>query len=780
MELIEAFFAESPGHAERFSTLVAEIAAGNNVLQNTEAAQRIAHTLKGSGNLVGVKGLANLAHHIEDIFEYISKQKITPPTALSETMLEAADTIEAMLDYLQDLAPAPQDSLRVLQNVLNWANKVDAGNLESVAEEGSEQPEQSISLAPVQNISSDKEEESVVHQPEVIEEKIQTIRVPINVLDDIFRIVSETAVSIGQIQEHLNRLDDGGELVRKNDVSLQQKRYELENLVNVRGMAVRHRNSGGVSSSDFDPLEMDEYDEFYGAAHSYIEGVADSREILQRVTSEVSRLDSLFLSQQRLNKELQQVVMSTRMVPVGNISARLQRAVRQACRATGKRAELVLSGDHIELDGEILNKLADPLMHMLRNAVDHSIEEASEREMIGKSSAGNIRLSFMQQGNNVVVECIDDGLGLNYEKIRAKAIERELIGVDEVVDHQMLARMILQSGFSTRAEVTQISGRGVGMDVVYNAIQSLKGVMEVSDNPQGGAVITLRLPITLLTSHCLLAGLGMSQRFAIPTTTLTQILSPGTGELQEVDGDLLYQLGSESYPAYLLNALVDVPLSEDYSLDSCTVLLVRSSQGITAVTVDSVLSSNDLVIKNLGAYINSIAGITGVSMLGNGDVVSVLDIPALLDTYKNKGWQSRSQKSSSASLEDPKLNQPKVLIVDDSLSVRSSLSQLMSDGGYQFALARDGLDAINSLEEENPDIVLTDLEMPRMNGLELISYIRNSSNWNKIPIVMITSRTMAKHRKQAEDAGVTQYITKPFSDDDILASIDDQLGQVIS
>ena len=612
---------------------------------------------------------------------------------------------------------------------------------------------------------------------EVVDEKEQSIRVPVRILDDIFRIVSETAISIGQIQEHLSRLDEGEELIRKNDVSLQQKRYELEKLVNIRGMSVQHRQAEGTSSDKFDPLEMDEYDEFYGATHSYIEGVADSREILQQVKTEVSQLDTLFLSQQRLNKELQQVVMSTRMVPVGNISARLQRAVRQACRATGKQAELVLSGDYIQLDGEVLSKLADPLMHMLRNAVDHSIENSSEREMIGKSAVGNIQLYFMQQGNNVVVECIDDGQGLDFQKIRARAIELELIDADEAVDDKSLSRIVMQSGFSTRTEVTQISGRGVGMDVVYDTIQSLKGVMEIANNPDNGAMVTLRVPITLLTSHCLLVGLGAEHQFAIPTTTLTQILSPDTGEISDNDGELIYRLGDESYPVYPLSSLVDVPVDDKFDIRKNPVLLVLSSQGITAVTVDNVLSSYDLVIKGLGAYIDSIEGISGVSILGNGDVVSVLDIPALLDNNRNLDWQSRIQKSPRIIVDDPKLQQPKVLIVDDSLSVRRSLSQLMNDGGYQFAVARDGLDAINALKQEAPDIVLTDLEMPRMNGLELVAYIRNSEKWNQLPVVMITSRTSAKHRQQAQDAGVTQYIAKPFSDDDILKSIDDQLSQ---
>jgi len=590
----------------------------------------------------------------------------------------------------------------------------------------------------------------------------------------MFRVVSETAIAIGQIQEHLNRLDKSDKSIRKNDRELQQRRYELENLVSIRGMAAKHRITAADNGSDFDPLEMDVYDEFYGSTHAYIEGVADSRHILREFTSEVSELRTLFLLQQRLNKELQEVIMTTRMVPVGTISARLQRTVRQVCRATGKQAELLVSGEELLLDGDVLNKLADPLMHMLRNAVDHGIETAEERMVDGKPEIGRITLSFRQQGNSVVVDCADDGIGLNYDRIRNTAVKRGLISDQESPSNQSLARMILQSGFSTSVTVTQVSGRGVGMDVVNNTIQSLKGSMQVSDGADSGTLISLRLPITLLTSHCLLVGVGSDETFAIPTTALTQILSPGTGKIGQVGNKITYQLGKEVFTTYSLGALLGKarPSGED-TLDDSSVLLVQTSDGIKAVAVDQVVSSYDLVLKNMGAYVKSLSGVAGVSILGDGSVVTVLDLPSLLEQYDSRGI--RSDATLSNTVPEDAVALPKVLIVDDSLSVRSSLSQLMSDGGYQVVTARDGLEAVNMLEEEAPDVVLTDLEMPRMNGLDLLGYIRNSNQWKPLPVVMITSRTMAKHRQQAEQAGANGYITKPFTEDEVLASVDRQL-----
>ena len=604
------------------------------------------------------------------------------------------------------------------------------------------------------------------------------MRVSADVMDNIFRIVGETAIAIGQIQEHLKRLDSANKMVRKNDVSLQQRRYELENLVSIRGMAARHGSAMAVGSdSDFDPLEMDEYDEFYGLTHSYIEGVADSREILRGITDEVSDLNALFLLQQRLNKELQQMVMTMRMVPVSNISARLQRAVRQVCRTTGKQAELTIIGEDLLLDGDVLNKLADPLMHMLRNSVDHSIELGSDRVDNGKSEAGNISLSFIQEGNSVVVACVDDGTGLNYKRIRETAVKHGLITTKETVDNASLARMIMQSGFSTSDNVTQVSGRGVGLDVVHHTIQSLNGTMDITDAVSGGTQISLRLPITLLTSHCLLVGGGKDMIYAIPASTLVQILSPGTGKIGNVGGKMTFQLGQDVYPARSLNSLTGVGDSDDNDAQSGTVLLVQSTEGVTAITVGRVVSSHDLVVKNMGAYVRQVQGVAGVSTLGDGRVVAVLDLSVLLKEGDNAG--------SGVKAHDPGLisrrkvaELPKILVVDDSLSVRHSLSQLIGDGGYRVVTARDGIEAVDMLEKELPDLVLTDLEMPRMNGLELTSYIRKSEQWKPLPVVMITSRTMAKHRQQAESVGVDHYITKPFAEDDVLASISERLARV--
>ncbi|UCH39241.1 MAG: chemotaxis protein CheW, partial [Gammaproteobacteria bacterium] len=675
-ELIDAFFSESPRHAETLSGLMEVINQGIDVQQNVEAAQRIAHTLKGSGNLIGIKGIANLSHHLEDIFEYIARHKIQPPPPLAHTMQEASDLIEAMIEALQGLAPPPPEAQRVLQDVLDWANRIDSGQMRA-ADFGDDSQQGGIEAG-----QSEIKEQEPPQADQFVDEQVEqaavpaadeVVRVPLRLLDNIFRIVSETAITAGQIQERLSRLEEGEKLVRGNDGQMQQLRYELENLVSVRSMAARHRGSATTADDGFDALEMDEYDEFYSATHAYIEAVADSRELLRGFTSEVYELDTLFLEQQRLNKELQQMVMTTRMVPVNVIVSRLQRTVRQVCRTTGKQAELSVHGQDLLLDGDVLNKLADPLMHMLRNAIDHGIEDSDARIAAGKLPSGQITLSFVQEGNNVVVNCSDDGRGLDYDRIRQTAIESGLIGHEDTPGDKALAKLILHPGFSTSTQVTQISGRGVGMDVVNNTIQSLNGTMRVGDGEDGGTLVSLRLPITLLTSHCLLAGVGKDKLYAIPTLSLTQILSPGTGFIENLGDRLSFQLDEETYSAYTLNTLIGAGDRHMHDhLDHYSVVLVQTTNGIIAVVVERVVTSYDLVVKNMGAYVKSISGIAGVSMLGNGEVVPVLDLAAILHVQDNLDPGSERINADWMVAED--IGLPKVLIVDDSLSVRNSLA----------------------------------------------------------------------------------------------------------
>ncbi len=772
-ELVDAFFHESPGHAENLSERVKRIAAGEDVQDNVGAAQRLAHTLKGSANLVGIKGVANLMHHMEDILDYLSgEQQTRVPEALSYSLQEAADCVETMIDSLQGRDTAPEDAQRILQDVLDWANLVDSGQLEAAQADASVTSKRTDGAAQGEASADEKRKPAGGAQGASQE----VLRVSTRTVDDLFRMVGEMSIAIGQIRESLKGVIRQGEEMRVQDRAVQQRRFELEDLVDVRSMSFTQRRMRSVVGGEnvFDSLEMDQYDELYGSAHGFIESVSDYREMMQRLQNGLSGLDGLFLQQERLNKELQRVVMTTRMVPVGNIASRLQRSVRQACRATGKQAELHLVGGDLLLDGDVLNKLADPLMHMLRNAVDHGIEFADERQGKGKDVTGRVVLTFQQDGNNMLVRCEDDGHGLDYGRIKDTAVKRGLIDANAVLDPRETARLILTPGFSTRETATHTSGRGVGMDVVNNTVQLLNGSMDIGDGDDAGCRITVRLPITLVTSHAVLVRNG-DDLVAIPTSSLAQILAPGTGEFEILGSEVTYKLGKDMYPVRSVAELLGSGGSgqETQDNDSKTVLLVRADEGLVAATIDQVVNSYDLVIKSTGRYVQQVHGVAGVSILGDGSIVPVLNLPELLREHGGNPISQAARTDEAAAVEQT--SRVSVLIVDDSLSVRKSLSQLVSDAGYAPTVARDGLEAVDLIDKHKPDIVLADLEMPRMTGLELTSHIRADSNLADLPVIMITSRTMQKHRQQAQKVGVTDYMTKPFSEDDLLGAMESAL-----
>ncbi len=779
-DLVNAFMIESPDHAEKLSLLVdqlVQIEDPKQIHQVIANAQRIAHTIKGSSHLVGIQGTANLAHQLEDIFEYLDLHSIIPSNLLCADLIRATDEMQSMMDFLQGKGSAPGTAQEVLGSLLNWGHMIDQGNIDAFLKNEDDEKENISYSIEEESKASSKTSSQLENKPEelpVVEEHSElqveeTIRVSRSLLDNIFNLVGETSIAIEQMQEKLKQLGITSREIVKQDQALQLRRFDLENAVSVKGLSMKQANNKLPGSEDFDSLELDHYDEFYGVAHSFIEVVNDSRTAMKGLSQEIKTLDSLALGQRRLNNELQELVISTRLEPVKFLSSRLKRCVRQACRMSGKSAELTIVGEHLMMDGDMLKQLADPLMHILRNAVDHGIESSEQRRKLGKDPIGKIVLDFRQQGSQILVKCEDDGRGLDYAAIRRKAVANGLLAESEKVDEKILSRLILKSGFSTRDVANQLSGRGIGLDVVYNTINILKGSMDVNNNATGGACITLKLPVTLLTNHSLLVS-SRSGRYAIPSTYLDQILSPGIGNVIQVAGKLCYRLKEEIYSLVSLEELVSGDsFANDYA--NSTILLVQGETEKVAIAIEKAIASSELVVKSLGKYVQHINSVSGMSLLGDGSLVAVLNLPYLLAQFQS---DHRVEKALADNIEIKSL--AKILIVDDSLSVRRSLSQLMLDAGYQPLVARDGIEAMDIIEKEKPQIILTDLEMPRMNGLELASHVRRSEQKNT-PVIMITSRNMQKHRAQAMQIGINHYLTKPFEEDTLLTAIQAQLAE---
>jgi chemotaxis protein histidine kinase CheA/ActR/RegA family two-component response regulator len=459
---------------------------------------------------------------------------------------------------------------------------------------------------------------------------------------------------------------------------------------------------------------------------------------------------------------LQYLVEGTRMLPLSTLSARLERNVRQTCRATGKTVSLEIRGDDIRVDRDVLNRLAEPLMHVLRNAVDHGIEAAEERIGQGKPAAGRLVLQFQRLGQAVEVRCIDDGRGYDFERIRVKAVSLGLIDAGHLPNEDELARLTMMPGFSTSAAVTEVSGRGIGMDIVLSRMQAMHGSVAVTSVRGAGTEVCLRFQGSLVTQHVLLVRVDAAI-MAIPSHQVEFALPAGNGSVQSADGTRRWRYLDRSLDHYFLADLAGLAAADAAEIEHKPALVIRRINGAVALSVDELVDSHQSVVKDMGMYLSGMHGVLGAIMRADGAVVPLLDIAALLDKPSDRVHRAIEAARGPA--------RTTVLVVDDSPTVRQSLALLLNDAGYAVTTARDGMDAIALAAKVKPDIVLTDLEMPVLDGLELTQHLRARPETHALPIVMITSRSMEKHRRLAEQAGVSAYVTKPYTDQELLAVV---------
>ncbi|MDH3644261.1 MAG: response regulator, partial [Gammaproteobacteria bacterium] len=761
-ELLDSLLQELPQQAADFSAAIQHLSSGEGALDDVESAQRLAHTLKGAANTVGVPGVAHLTHHLEDILLALAKHGTLPTPVLNQTLTRAADCLEAMSETLAGMGESPPEAetLGVLQEVLDWANLIDHEGI------------------PRDDVRPDTRDalpgltERTEPLPEAAPSQQATTsgpgaRMAAELVDELLRLAGEAMILNGRLHDRLERTEQQMRSVHTQNAVLHQLVLELEQLIDIRGVtsSVLQRTVEG----EFDPLEMEQYNELHTVSRRLLEVVTDAREMDQEVADSLVTLNDLLTDQRRVQQENEETVMRTRMAPVNTITPRLQRGVRQAGRLTGKEVELVLSGGETLMDNTVLNNMIDPLMHLLRNAVDHGIERPEERELIDKPRAGAIALDFVREGNTIVVRCRDDGAGLNYATIRHTALECGLIRENQTLSEEELGRLILQPGFSTRSQTTQVSGRGIGMDAVYNRVQELKGSLHVASEANKGCLIELRLPVSLMSTHGLLVRSG-KQVFAVSDRGVEQILYPGSGELGQIGNKTTYRMGEEVFETTTLEAVLNLAPDQRHEQQaSRPALLVREESGRNRIVfVQEVIDSLALVVKNLGRYVPVIKGIVGATILGDGSVTPVLDLPDLLLSPTRAYAGLMSQEETVSAIES---TAPTALVVDDSLSARRALAEFVRDLGFEVHTAGDGLEAVSILEHKLPDLLLVDLEMPRMNGLELTAHVRSRNATMHLPVIMITSRATEKHRRSAEQAGVDVYLIKPFAEDELAQHI---------
>ncbi|MDQ1315590.1 MAG: hypothetical protein QG662_1699 [Pseudomonadota bacterium] len=765
-ELLDGLLLELPVHTGEFSAAIQHLAAGSGTLADIDVAKRAAHTLKGAANTVGIRGIATLTHHVEDILVALSKHSALPNRALAETLSNAGDCLEAMGEAVMGTGPEPDYALAVVQEILDWANKIDREGIPAADDEMAHAP------SDASNAGSGDESGAAAGAASLLQHEAM-VRVPASLIDELLRLMGENIISTGQLRERLRRLVQQNRVLQEQNHVFLQLAIELEEMVDLRDAG---RTFGQArDDDDFDPLEFEHYSELHTLSRRLIEAATDAGELSRDTKNELSDLNELVEVQSRLHTQGQNTVLRTRMVPVATIVSRMQRSVRQAARLLDKQVALVVNGSDTMVDSNILNDLVDPLMHMLRNSVDHGIEPPPQRAAAGKSGEGRIELSFLREGNQVVVRCRDDGAGLNLAAIKRNAEEKGLIAVGQSPSDDELARLIFAPGFSTRNESTQVSGRGIGMDVVYSRVLQLKGIINLHGTAGQGLEIEIRLPATLISTYALLVR-ARQHVFAISSYGIHDIHYVTPDQIHAVGSEQFFRLGEEIYPLADFSALLNLPHSRRSNErdEGFPVLLVRQDSGaVHAVRVQEIIDSSELVVKGFGRYVPKPQGVVGATILGDGSVAAVIDLPEVMRksvrlTSASESQDSHASRSDAAGGRALRFT---ALVVDDSLSARRATAQFMKDAGFDVRTAIDGLEAVSILDKWKPKIMLVDMEMPRMNGLELTSHVRARDGMENVPVIMITSRSTEKHRQQAESVGVNVYLTKPFSDDQLLKHV---------
>lgn len=770
-ELFEGLLQELPQQLDQFCSAILSIQPGMEVkagLALLEQAQRAAHTLKGAANTVGILGIANLTHHLEELLQRQRQAQQLPDDELLSLLIQAGDCLQVMGEAILGLTAEPDDAAIIMSAILaRIHDNPGSPGYQLVTLPGSIQQE---STSPPKTPSANNTAEL---NKELLQGDAQ-LRVSETTVDELLRLAGENLISNAQIQEQLKQTVRQTKLIQQQDAYLQKLVEQLEHLVDIRGFNL---NPAAAKIQDgFDPLEFERYNELHTLTRQLLEARTDAQEMNQQMQQQLHNLSELLEGQRNLQVENEHAVLRTRLVPVAQISARLQRVVRQTCRVTGKQAVLQIEGEQTQIDSKLLHELADPLMHILRNAIDHGIESQEQRQLRQKPLQGSLKLSFSRAGNALRLVCEDDGAGLDFAAIQQKALSKGLITPHQTLSENELARFILLPGFSTRNVTTQTSGRGIGMDVVYERILQLKGSIEIHSVSAQGLSLVIQLPLSLLSEHVLLARIDAS---------LLALSSRRVVDIHYYDPQHFVTIGTRSMYRHqktprdevqLLNLfeirqLLQFPPTEKAAK---AILLVRQQSGeLVAIQLDELSDSRDVVVKKLGPYVPRLPGIIGAALLGDGSVSPVIDLADLVEQQEQRksNWQITQSVTPQNQENSVSSAAYSVLVVDDSLSARRATAQVVRDAGFQVTTALDGLDAISKMSEVVPDLLLVDMEMPRMNGLELTAHIRSRSWPKAISIIMITSRSSDKHKQQALQAGVDDYLVKPFNEDQLLQKI---------
>ena len=780
-DILKVYLEEAKELIDSSSQHLQEFRSNNSDLAALQALQRELHTIKGGARMVGAEGIATLAHEMETIYEELGSRR-KPATRMIGNLLAVCHDWLASAIYVLENKFNPQTPLALVAALQQFSRKPDslkeiptanlASQIEqidiyrsSLGQDALEVKQRDLSVMPLMtgNFESEQDQSSL---------NAEMLRISASTMERMINLSGESAINRSRIEMGIlslsNNIEEMGATVQRLADQLRRMETELEIQI-LSQIGDKHE-----LESDFDPLEMDQYSALNQLSKSLSESASDLLDIKTTMLDKTRETEKLLLQLSRTQSDLQEGLMDSRTVPFSRITPRLQRVVRQIATDLGKSVELRILNDEGEIDRSILERITSPLEHMLRNAVDHGIEKSQERIESGKSRTGLITLEVLREGGEIVINLIDDGRGINVNAVRQKAIEQGLISAkDTSLKTLDIMQYIFNAGLSTAKSVSQISGRGVGMDVVQSEVKQLGGVVTVDSEPGRGSRFTMRLPLTVAVSDALMVRAG-DKYFAVPLVQIERVMRVNIDAIAN-----FYTTNADSInidgQAYRLRYLNQILYGSDpvdalaHQSSSVPVIIIRTDLGQRmALQVDMIAGSRiEVVVKPLGRQLSHIDGISAATIIGDGSVMLILDLVALMRNVSNIAKVELQKANKSVK----QAHKPVVLIVDDSVTVRKVTSRLLERHGYDAQVATDGSDALEKLQEMLPEVIVLDIEMPRMDGFEVVNHIRHNSRLQHIPIVMITSRTGEKHRERAFDIGVNEYMGKPFQEQMLLDTL---------
>ncbi len=712
-----------------------------------QALQRVLHTLKGSARMAGAMALGELTHHMETRVENAMSVK-TLPTALFGELETSWDRMGILFEQLQK-PRVPEESLPAMA-VASRPATVAIEVSEATPEPAPEAPAAAAKVVPL----AERE-----LQPKAL------LRVRADIVDRLVNEAGEVAIARSRIEGEMRALKAAMQELTDNVARLRAQLREIE--IQAESQMQSRQELARESMREFDPLEFDRFTRFQEVTRLMAESVNDVSTVHGNLVNAVDETEKALLAQARLNRDLQQDLMRVRMVPFGSLQERLYRIVRQTAKEVGKRANLDIKGTQVELDRSVLERITGPFEHLLRNAVTHGIEAPDRRRAATKPEIGEIRLELKQEGNEVQLSLSDDGAGLAIDRIREKAIEKGLIEPGTTLSEAEIADFIFHAGFSTATEVSQVAGRGVGMDVVRSEVAALGGRVEMRFTRGQGTRFTIYLPLTLAVTQTVLVRAG-SKTYAIPSVMVEQVLQLRQEQLISAYASRQTEWQDRRYPFHYLPHLLGLSDAIAEQKRFSPTLYLRSGTNAIALHVDEMVGSNqEIVVKSIGPQLQRVAGITGATVLGTGEIVLILNpvLLALKEVAARPAIVYEAPKPQAAAI------QPTIMVVDDSLTVRKVTGRLLERHGYLVVTARDGVEAMEKLLEVVPDVMLVDIEMPRMDGFDLTRNVRADKRLARVPIIMITSRTADKHQNYAKEIGVSHFLGKPYQEDDLIEKI---------